>query len=148
MNNADASAECDRGLMEPSLERRTGRLVFHYARSEWLWPKWKIVPNAHRASNEFDITSQSARSQIECVGDEKPARIYVRALTQIKCVREPDRVHEIIRCRPEKKFRLDLGIGDFHMTGREDQGRLVVFGDFTAKFESPAQFEFCVAVVV
>src|SRR5437588_7375478 len=148
MNNADASAECDRGLMEPSLERSTGRLVFHYARSERLWLKWKIVPNAHRASDELDITSQSARSQIECVGDEKPARIYVRTLTQIKCVREPDRVHEIIRRRSEEKFRLDLRVGDFHVPRREDKRRLVVFGDFTAKFESSTQFKFCVPVVI
>jgi hypothetical protein len=34
------------------------------------------------------------------------------------------------------------------MTDREGQGRLIVFGDFAAKFESSTQFKFCVPVVV
>src|SRR5262249_43479447 len=83
-----------------------------------------------------------------CVGDEEPARIYVRALTQIKRVREPDRVHEIIRRRPEQKVRPDLRVDNLHMTHGENQGRLVVFSTFTAQFESSTQFKFCVAVII
>ena len=39
------------------------------------------------------------------VTDEKSARIHVRALTQIKRVRESDCVDLIIRCRSQKVCR-------------------------------------------
>ena len=62
MNNAGAGAERDRGLMEPSLERSSGGLVFHYTRGERLGAKRKIVPNAHRTPDKFNIAAKRVRS--------------------------------------------------------------------------------------
>src|SRR5713101_1257502 len=66
VDDAGTRAERDRGLMEPPLERSSGGLVFHYTWSERLGSKRKIVPNAHRAPDIFDIAAKRVGSQVHC----------------------------------------------------------------------------------
>ena len=127
--------------MKPPLQRSSGGLVFHYTWSERLGSERKIVPNAHRASDKFDIAAKRVRSQIHCITNEEPSWRHQRTLTKIQSVSKSDRVYEIIRRRSDEKFRLDFGVGDFHVTDRENQPGLIVFRDLAIEFESPAQFE-------
>ena len=60
MNNAGTRTKCDRGLAKPALQRCAGRLIFNYTRRERFGSKWKIVTDAHRASDIFDIASERA----------------------------------------------------------------------------------------
>src|SRR5207247_10461011 len=69
------------------------------------------------------------------------------AFAQIERVGESDSVY-LILLWPKKETRPDLRVGDLHMTGRKCQGGLVIFRNLAAEFESSAQFEFCVPIVI
>ena len=122
-------------------------LIFRHARRGHLRRKWQVVGCAHRAPDKFNVASKSVRCQIQRVFDQKPARVHIRALPRIQSIGKSDRVDLIIRRRPEEKFRFNLGVGDFHMTHGDGQTDFVVFRNFTIELESPAQFEFRVAIV-
>ena len=106
-------------------------MIFHDTRCERFGRKWKIVTNSHRAADKFDITSQCARSDVECITNEKSTRVHIWALTQIKCVSETDGIY-LILVWSKKKARFYLRIGDVHVTRRKSQRGLVVFGDLAA----------------
>src|SRR5438477_6004205 len=111
------------------MKRGADGLIFNDTRRERFGSKRKIVTNSHRTTDKFDITSQCARSDVKGVTDEKSARVHVRALTEIKCVSEPDRVYLVIVWSKEKTGPY-LRVGDVHTTRRKSQRRLVVFSDF------------------
>src|SRR6266853_1850089 len=111
---AGMRAKCNRGLPEPPLKWRARGLIYHYTRREWLGAKWKIITNAHRTADKFDIAPERARGHLHRVANEEPAWVHIRTLTHIKCVSESDRIYEITAWT-EEKFRFDLGIGDLHM---------------------------------
>src|SRR5437867_8122225 len=146
MNNAGARAECQRRLLEPVLQW-SASLIFRYAWRGYLRRKWQIIGGAHRAPDVFNVASESVRCQIHRVFDQKPTRIHIRALSRIQSIGKSDRVDLIIRRRPEEERRLNLRVGDFHMTHGDGQTDFVVFRNFTIELESPPQFEFCVAIV-
>ena len=146
MNNAGSRAECQRGLLEPVLQW-SASLIFRHAWRGHLRRKWQVVRCTHRAPDKFNVASESVRCQIHRVFDQKPARVHIRALPRIQSVGKSDCVDLIIRRRPKENARLNLGVGDFHMTHGDGQACLVIFRDFTIQLESSTQFEFRVAIV-
>src|SRR5215468_99599 len=107
MNNAATRTKRDRRLVDPSLETTLDGLICNHTGRERFWSKRKIVADAHRAANEFDVATKAARRHIDGVADKKAARVDVRALTKIECVCESDRVHLIIAISQEE-VRLDF----------------------------------------
>src|SRR6266536_2788727 len=145
MNNAGSRPECQRGLLEPVLQW-SASLIFRHAWRGYLWRKWQVVRCAHRAPNVFSVASESVRCQIHRVFDQKPARVHIRALPHIQSVCKSGGIDQVIFW-PEEERRLNLRVGDFHMTRGDGQPNLVVFCNLTSELESPAQFEFRVAIV-
>src|SRR5438874_3343207 len=145
MNNAGARPECQRGLLEPVLQW-SASLIFRHARRGHLRRKWQVVGCAHRAPDKFNVASESVRCQIHRVFDQKPTWIHIRALSHVQSVCKSDCVHEVIFW-PEEERPLNIRVGDFYMTQRNGQTDFVVFSNFTIELESPAQFEFRVAIV-
>src|SRR6266496_1995401 len=145
MNNAGARPECQRGLLEPVLQW-SASLVFRHAGRGYLRRKWQVITYAHGPSDKFNVTSESTRCQLYCVFDQKPARVHIRALPHIQSVGKPDRIDDVVFW-PEQERRLNLRVGDLHMARGDGQPNLVVFCNLTSELESPAQFEFRVAIV-
>src|SRR5881392_2652294 len=135
MNNAAASTERDRGLLEPTLQG-SARLVLHHPRREHLRPEGKIVTRSNRAADKFDVASERLRGQIQGIGDDKSTRHHVWAFPHIKRVRKADSVQQIILRTQE--YRLDALTGYLHMPKGQDQAGLIVFRNFTSEFESSA----------
>src|SRR5215510_12656783 len=135
-------------MPDPPLARSiAGRFVFHHTRRERFRSKWQIIADPHRPADKFDVAPESFRGHIHCVVNQPPARVHIRAITQIKCVTQPNRVYQV-RSRSKKEIRPDLRISDVYTPKIEDQRGVIVFGDLAAEFQSCAQFEFCVAVVI
>src|ERR1700756_2993357 len=147
MNNAATRTKGDRRLVDPSLETTLDRLICNHTGRERFWSKRKIVADAHRAANEFDVATKRGCRHIDGVADKKATGVDIRALTEIECVRESDGVYLIVTVSQEE-FRPDFRIRDFHMTNGEDERGLVIFRNFAAQFESSAQLKFCVAIVI
>src|SRR5262245_12704136 len=147
MDDAGTRTKRDRRLLDPSLETTLDGLICNHARCKWLWSKRKIVADAHRAADEFDVAAKRARRHVDGVADKKAAWIDVRALTEIECVCQSDGIDLIIALSQEE-VRPDLRIGDLHMTNGEDKRGLVVFCNFAAQLESSAQLKFCVTIII
>src|SRR6266404_7031227 len=143
MDNAGTSTESDRGLLEPALER-SSRFIFDHARRQRFRPERKVVADSDRASDKFDVASERARCQIQCVIDQEPPRCHEWALPHIEGVREAESIYKVILV--SEKDRLDIGIDYFDMPNSEGHAGLVVLCDFSREFEPPSQFELGVAV--
>src|SRR5262249_50765097 len=61
MDDAGTRIKRDRRLVDPSLETTLHGLIFNHARCEWLWSERKIIADAHRAADEFDVAAKRAR---------------------------------------------------------------------------------------
>src|SRR3954451_19148157 len=147
MDDADARTERDRRLVKPTRKTGLSRLIFNDSGRERLGTKWKVITDAHCAPDKLDVAAKPACSYIQCVCNQKSARIHIRALTQIERVRETDRI-DLILSGAKKEIRPDLRVGYLDVSRREDQRYLVVLCDFAAQLESSAQLKFCVAIVI
>src|SRR4029078_660781 len=147
MNNAGTRPKRDRRLTKPILKTTVDWLIVDHAGREWLWTKRIIVTDAHRASDKFDVATDAARRHVDGVADKKASWINVRVLTKIERVRKSKGIHLIVALSQEEA-RADLRLSDLHVTNREDQGRLVIFCNFAAQLQSPAQLKLCVAIVI
>src|SRR6201982_2157436 len=147
MDDAATRTKRDRRLVEPSLETTLDGLICNHTGRERFWSKRKIVADAHRAANEFDVATKRGCGHIDGVADKKATGVDVRALTKIEFVRESDGVYLIVTVSQEE-VRPDFRIDDLHMTNGEDERGLVIFCIFWAQCESSAQLKFCVAIVI
>src|SRR4030095_1483169 len=143
MDNAGASAKCDRRLLKPALER-SARLILHHTGSKRFRSKWKVIAHPDCSTDKFDVASERARRQIQCVVDQEPPRCHEWALPHIEGVREDESIYKEILV--SEKDRLSFGIDYFDMPNSEGHSGLVVFCDFSREFKPPSQFELGVAV--
>src|SRR5882724_2260010 len=143
MNNAGARAECDRRLLKPALQR-SAWFILHHTGSKRFRSQRKVITNPDRSADIFDVASERARSQIQCVVDQEPPRRHVGALPHIDGICEAQSIYKIILVAEED--RLDVGIDYFDMPNSNGHAGLVVLCDFSRELESSAQFKFCVTV--
>src|SRR5437773_4425399 len=81
MDEAGTRTKRDRRLVNPSLETTLDGLIFNHTGREWVWSKRKIVADAHRAADEFDVAAKRTRRHVDSVADKKATRVDVRALS-------------------------------------------------------------------
>src|SRR5438034_754599 len=147
MDDASTRAKRDRRLSKPSLKATADGLICNHTGRERFWSKWKIVADAHRAANEFDVAAKRSRRHVDGVSDKKATGVDVGALTEIECVCESKGIYLIVALSQEE-VRLDFRISDFHMANGKDERGLVIFRNFAAQLEASAQLKFCVTIVI
>src|SRR5205814_7992132 len=103
--------------------QRSARLIFHHTGSKRFRSKWKIIANADCSADKFDVASECARCQIQCVVDQEPPRCHEWALPHIEGVREAESIYKVILV--SEKDRLDIGIDYFDMPNSEGHAGLV-----------------------
>jgi hypothetical protein len=143
VNDAGASAECDRRLLEPALQR-SPRFVLHHTGSKRFRSKRKIIADPHRSADIFDVASERARGQIQGVIDQESPRRHEGTLPQINGICEAQSIYKVIFVAEKNGF--DVGFDYFDVANSEAHAGLVVLRDFSREFEPSTQLKFCIAI--